>query len=366
MPIYMDVHQVPGAEALDLAEAHRKDMLIQSEYQCKCMTYWLDEPRGVAFCLIEAPDKTAVEVMHKNSHGFIPHKIIEVKNEVVASFLGRIQDPEETEISESGLKVFSESAFRILLVTDMTDPVLLEYGMGPDKTNDLLQRINGSIRKYISLNEGREVEYAGHGFIASFSSAIKAVTSAIYIQKDLSLSERKRAGFKISITAGEPVANSDKLFGDAIQLATYLCTITNHNQVIVSSVVKDLLARDFFNKVQKNLKSLSPQDETQMGSLFKKLEKNWQNPDFAITDFGQSMSMSKSQLYRKTIDLWGMSPNTLLKEFRLNKARGLLKGQSHNISQITFDSGFTSPSYFTKCFKEKFGLLPAIYLNSIR
>src|ERR1700693_2547593 len=107
MPIYMDIHHVPGMEALDAAEAHRKDMLIQGEYHCKGMTYWVDEARGLAFCLIEAPDKLMVEEMHKNSHGLMPSKIIEVKNEVVESFLGRIQDPEETEISDNGLKVFS-------------------------------------------------------------------------------------------------------------------------------------------------------------------------------------------------------------------------------------------------------------------
>ena len=66
MPIYMDIHNVPGIEALDLAEAHAKDMLIQDFYRCKCMTYWVDEARGVAFCLIEAPDQSFVAEMHKN------------------------------------------------------------------------------------------------------------------------------------------------------------------------------------------------------------------------------------------------------------------------------------------------------------
>jgi transcriptional regulator GlxA family with amidase domain len=109
-----------------------------------------------------------------------------------------------------------------------------------------------------------------------------------------------------------------------------------------------------------------PQDETIVVSLFNKLEKNWQDSDFAVTELCKSMSMSKSQLYRKTIALWGLAPNLLLKEFRLEKARELLKKQSFNISQTTFDSGFNSPSYFTKCFKKKFGLLPASYLNSLQ
>jgi hypothetical protein len=69
MPIYMDVHLVPGLEAKDVAEAHRKDLLHQGEYACKCMTYWIDEQREAIFCLKEAPDKEAVEEMHCKAHG---------------------------------------------------------------------------------------------------------------------------------------------------------------------------------------------------------------------------------------------------------------------------------------------------------
>jgi AraC-like DNA-binding protein len=75
------------------------------------------------------------------------------------------------------------------------------------------------------------------------------------------------------------------------------------------------------------------------------------------------MAMSKSQLYRKCISLTGLSPNILLKEFRLEKAKDLMKKQHYSISQITFESGFTSPSYFTKCFKQKYGLLPMAYIE---
>jgi AraC-like DNA-binding protein len=73
--------------------------------------------------------------------------------------------------------------------------------------------------------------------------------------------------------------------------------------------------------------------------------------------------MSKSQLYRKTVDFFDLSPNLLLKDYRLEKAKELMKKRRYTISQITFDSGFTSPSYFTKCFKKKYGLLPMGYLD---
>jgi transcriptional regulator GlxA family with amidase domain len=95
------------------------------------------------------------------------------------------------------------------------------------------------------------------------------------------------------------------------------------------------------------------------------LEKNWQDTAFSVIEFGQGVSMSSSRLYRTTMAFWGLPPNPLLREFRLEKARELLKKQTGNITQVTFDSGFNSPSYFTKCFKKRFGLLPAIYLDSL-
>jgi len=93
------------------------------------------------------------------------------------------------------------------------------------------------------------------------------------------------------------------------------------------------------------------------------LEEKWQDPEFDIPEYCQAMAMSQSQLYRKTTALTGLSCNLLLKEFRLEKAKELMKKQRYTISQITFDSGFTSPSYFTKCFKKKYGLLPMEYID---
>src|ERR1700709_2602539 len=117
MPIYMDVHIVPGVKAEGVAEAHHKDLAHQAENGCKCMTYWIDEQRESIFCLIEAPDKKAVEEMHSKAHGLIPNKVIEVDSSLVESFLGRIYDPSEAAITNDGLKVFSDPSFRILLVT---------------------------------------------------------------------------------------------------------------------------------------------------------------------------------------------------------------------------------------------------------
>jgi hypothetical protein len=123
----------PGVRAKDVAEAHRRDMLIQEEYGCKCMTYWIDEKRGNVFCLVEAPASEVVEELHNKAHGLMPHRIIEVNDTLVEAFLGRINDPEAAAISADGLKVFHDPSFRTLLVTSAIDPVLLQYREGKEK-----------------------------------------------------------------------------------------------------------------------------------------------------------------------------------------------------------------------------------------
>src|SRR5688572_32413973 len=140
MAIYMDVHIVPGVKAKDVAEAHRKDLLHQGEFECKCMTYWIDEERENIFCLIEAPDRDAVEEMHRKAHGLTPNKIIEVNSSIVESFLGRIYDPEDAQLTADGLKIFHDPSYRILMVTRITDPVLLRHTLGEDKADELLDR----------------------------------------------------------------------------------------------------------------------------------------------------------------------------------------------------------------------------------
>ena len=94
MPIYMDRHDISEAvTARDVAQMHQNDLEIQDQFGCRGLTYWFDEKRKTAFCLIEAPDENAIREMHDHAHGQVPHRIIEVDPAVVESFLGRIGDP---------------------------------------------------------------------------------------------------------------------------------------------------------------------------------------------------------------------------------------------------------------------------------
>jgi AraC-like DNA-binding protein len=363
MPVYMDVHIVPGATVRDVAEAHRLDLIHQHEHGCKCMTYWIDEERESIFCLVEAPAKEAVEEMHRKAHGLLPNKIIEVNSTLVSSFLGRIYDPEAVEISDDGLKIFSDPSSRLLLVTKTTDPNLLRHRLGSEKANELLEGLTTIIRKQLFQHGGSEVEHERNGFIISFTSASKAVACALSIHQELQNAPANESGLRMAINAGLPLEKSNQLFADTIRFADNLCFIAANFQIAVASPVKELISKDFFQNKKNNFLTLPPNDESLLQLLFSKLEENWHDAEFDITDYCHATAMSTSQLYRKTILLTGFSPNLLLKEYRLEQAKELMQKQHYNIAQITFASGFTSASYFTKCFKKKYGLLPMAYLD---
>ena len=69
---------------------------------------------------------------------------------------------------------------------------------------------------------------------------------------------------------------------------------------------------------------------------------------------------------KSMISLTGISPNTFIKDYRLNRALNLFNSKKGNISEIAFETGFSSPSYFTKCFQTKFGLKPSDYLETMK
>src|SRR5579885_2378571 len=242
MPIYMDVHVIPGVKAKDVAEAHVKDVALAPEYKCKCMTYWVDESRENVFCLIEAPNQQVVEELHGRAHGLIPHKIIEVSSVLVESFMGRTDDPSNAEMKD-GLKVFHDPSLRFLLVTKITDPVLLKYQHSNNAAEEMLRIHDHIIRENLAAFNGREASYQSNNFVASFSSATKAVACAVSVQKDISNAALNNIGFSLAINAGEPVTESDTIFGDTIQFAKRMCGIAKENQLAIASHVKELVSQ---------------------------------------------------------------------------------------------------------------------------
>ena len=245
MPIYMDRHNLEGATEKALADAHQKDLKLQGKFGIKLLTYWFDEGRGTAFCLIDAPAKEKVIQLHKEAHGSIPHKIMEVNPETVEAFLGRIEDPQpSSESITSSNEAFVDSAFRVIMFTDMKDSTAITTRLGDTKALELFRTHNSITRDALKKHNGREIQHTGDGFMVSFTSAAHAVQCAIAIQRFLSSHNQSHPDTKINvrigICAGEPVEEDQRLFGSTVQLTSRICDKAEPDQILVAPVIKDL------------------------------------------------------------------------------------------------------------------------------
>ncbi|MBS0000336.1 MAG: DUF4242 domain-containing protein [Cyclobacteriaceae bacterium] len=366
MPIYMDRHDLPGVTARDVAEAHQADLKVQDKFGCRGLTYWFDETRGIAFCLVEAPDKEAVKEMHDHAHGLIPHQILEVDNSLVEAFLGRIEDPENLTGSEDPhLSQQDRTAIRTILYTDLKRSPFALSDHGEINDSGHYKMFNKIVRTQVKNHEGREVEHGGSGFLISFSSASNGMRCAHGMLEEFKLKDNGSStkGFQIcaGLSAGMPVTEDYDFFEQAVLSARRLCFLAESGKILVAPEVLDLLNREdiSFFKDSSHIKMLNPKDEKFIHQLLDILEDHWNNSNFNVLEFCKKIGLSKSQLNRKISALSGFSPNEFIKEFRLNKAAALIEKGAGNIAEIAYEAGFTSPSYFSKCFHKRFGFTPS-------
>lgn len=100
-------------------------------------------------------------------------------------------------------------------------------------------------------------------------------------------------------------------------------------------------------------------DETFLNRLMKIVEENMGDELFGVERLSDKMGMSRSQLHRKLNALTGKGPNQLIRSFRLNRAHDLLRVNASTPAEVAYTVGFSSPSYFSKCFREQFGYTPS-------
>lgn len=368
MPIYMDRHEAPLTPA-EVVEGHKKDMKIQHKFQCQSLTYWFDEDKKLVFCLIKAPSKEAVIKMHDEAHGGVPTQIIEVNGNIVEAFLGRVKDPDAED--EAELIKLVGPAFRIIMAVEIKNARLIKSKLENKKGFEILKTCTDLIEKAIEHYEGREVEYNSNNVMATFISARKSIECALEILKHFKEQAKQpdctQMNVAIGLSAGNPVTDREEFFGEAIPLAKRLSYIGRGSQVLMSSSVREQLRKEGLGTLteQEGIKALNPKEEKFLNRLIDAMQKAWNLEGFNVGCLGKQMALSKAQLYRKTIALTNLSPTEFIREFRLKKATKLMEKQWGNISEIAFETGFGSPSYFSKCFQKRFGILPSRYLKTI-
>lgn len=123
------------------------------------------------------------------------------------------------------------------------------------------------------------------------------------------------------------------------------------------------LKQFFGDKTALSKESVSEVDKGFVGRFRSLIEENLSDAELSVEELGSKMGLSRVQLYRKIKALTNYSPVELLRIARLKKAASLLASSEKTISEITYEVGFTSPSYFTKCYKEYFGESPTDFLK---
>lgn len=103
---------------------------------------------------------------------------------------------------------------------------------------------------------------------------------------------------------------------------------------------------------------LCSQDKTFVTRLREIIQQHLTDSDFSVERLGEEIGLSRVQLYRKVKVLTGKTPVELLRKARLMKARTMVTTTDRSIAEIAYATGFTSPSYFNKCFKDEFGVSP--------
>lgn len=369
----MDRHIVPGITLKDATEAHNLDVAIQDDFDCKAITFWLDEDRGCAFCLIEAPDEQAVKELHNEAHGLIPHEIIEVDESLVMAFLGRINEPEpEPGNVTDGNTVFYDPAYRAILVTRLAEAALIPSKFGKSRGRDLFSAYGKIIENTFKTFNGREVHHSGDGYMASFASVSDAVNCASDIQDQffsLNFHSESKLHVAIGISGGDPVNGKNALFGEAIELAQRLCYLSaGRGEIMISSEVTERFGANRLRNLAESatVGTLSTAEEQFLNRLMDVVEEVWQHPGYTLEDICKKVGISRSQLYRNITSLTGQSFIDFVKEFRLKRALELIERDKDNITQVAYGTGFNNPSYFAKCFKERYGMLPSEFARTVQ
>jgi class 3 adenylate cyclase len=238
----MDVHENLGdVTEEDIKSAHQRDLEIQDRHGVSFLTYWFNSPDGQAFCLVDAPTREAAVAVHKESHGLVPHNMVEVEKPTVSRFMGDWERSAPDIARHDNAEI--DTGLRAIMFTDLVGSTEVSTRDGDATAMELLRRHDEIVRAALEALGGREVKHTGDGIFASFSHVSRAVDCALQIQREFGEPRGADVGdgrVRIGISAGEPVSRDEDLFGAAVNLASRICGHAGPGQILVSSAVREL------------------------------------------------------------------------------------------------------------------------------
>lgn len=243
MPLYMDIHTVPGATPEALREAHDADLAVQHQHHVCYHKYWHNEAAGKVFCLVEAPNAEAAAAVHREAHGLVAEKIIEVDPDMADGFLGG------SDINDAGAAVVPgswerDTAVRSVMFTDIVGSTEMAQRLGDDVSMELVSAHDAIVRASVIEHNGRVIKHTGDGIMAVFMSPLQAIKAACKIQTAVNaiVPQENLPTFQVRIgaAAGEPIERDNDFFGSTVNLAARLCASADPGTVQVTSGIAEL------------------------------------------------------------------------------------------------------------------------------
>ena len=363
MPLYMDIHFVDDVSVEDTRKAHLADLAVQEKYGVKYLQYWFNEKTGTIFCLMEGPDKESCAATHKEANGITACQIVEVEGGLYDIFMGENQKVDHGLVKhENGL---IDSGNRYILTLDIIAKTQINESVEFDQLK-LPKRSKKKALEIIDECSGKEVRTAGFDcIIAVFMSPEKVLKCAHEIKKEFlkikndTGEEKDDITFNMGISVGQPLTENEGFFEKAIQASRRLCMIASDKEIITSRLFEEICDANEVMKKHISFRTVNSSEQEFLDNLLDITDNRLVDFEFGVDCLSKEIGFSKPQLYRRVTAITGRSPVNFIRDLRMNKALSLIKENKFNISQIALEVGYNNPSYFSKCFQEKFGIKPS-------
>lgn len=245
-----------------------------------------------------------------------------------------------------------------------------------------------SVRQLIAKFKGKTVHQDSDSLALSFDGPSKAVYCGISLMELFKQQGRKSAiaihMMEVSLQTSLWHNEKTKIWLDEMLMKAI------PNQILITETVKNLLSgtgltiqksihflKPFKSKPQDlykvsdtipsnmHLTSNLPQSwsESFLEDVIRCIDENLNNEQFSLEILSKEMAVSERQLQRKLKAISNKSPNQLISSVRLHRAKELLNTRKFGVSEIAFQTGFSNPSYFSKCFKREFGISPSSLIS---
>lgn len=224
------------------------------------------------------------------------------------------------------------------------------------------QKFHSSVHKTLNKFNGILYKTDNNNYWVSFNSVNDAIQCALEVRHKFKYVTPKHKSFSRRLQIA--LVHSNKVEISSFKAASRLCEMTK-DQVVITEAVHNLYkSKNLHAEIDTTLITTLTRDNHEfLLQLNTYMQKNYNNLNLTVRTMGKALNLTYAQLHWRLKKLNGKTPNSFIKEYRLHKALELLYYRRGTISLVAQKSGFQSLSYFSKCFREKYGLPPSIYLR---